>query len=232
MHAFIVAIMQPYFFPYIGYFQLIQAVDLFVVYDDVNFIKQGWIARNRVVVGGREHMISLQLEGAGSFVRIRDVRVGANRGKLLKTIQQAYARAPFFKNAMPVIESVLFNPEPNLALFLFQQLKEICAYLGIQTQMVLSSDIPKDDGLKGQNKVIALCKAVGASVYVNPISGQSLYDHASFRAAGLTLRFLKPGFAQYRQSGGEFVPGLSIIDIMMFTSRSEITALLEAGELV
>lgn len=214
--------MQPYFFPYIGYFQLINAVDTFVVYDNVNFIKQGWIARNKILLNGSEHMISLQLQGASSFKKINEIAVGRNRSKLIKTIQQAYSKAPYYQMAFPVIENILTNPENNLGSFLSHQIKELCAYLGINAELILSSSIEKDNSLKGQEKVLQICKKLHATHYVNAAGGKELYSKDDFLQSGISLNFIKSIPFEYKQFGAEHLPWLSIIDVMMFNSVAKI----------
>ena len=218
--------MQPYFFPYIGYFQLINAVDNFVIYDDVNFIKQGWIARNKILLNSSEHVISLQLQGASSFKKINEVEVGRNRSKLIKTIKQAYSKAPFYQKAFPVIENTLTNPENNLGSFLNHQIKELCAYLGINTELILSSSIEKDNSLKGQEKVLQICKKLSATHYVNAAGGKELYSKDIFLQSGISLNFIRTIPFDYKQFSDEHLPWLSIIDVMMFNPVAHIKELL------
>ena len=211
-------IMQPYLFPYLGYFQLIQAVDCFVIYDDVNFIKGGWINRNFILGKDGPQRITLQLSGASPNKLINAVEVGSNRAKLIKSIVQLYGRAACFDAAFPLIEECLSRSEQNLARYLEYSLRRVCEYLGIRTRIVVSSDIEKDNSLRGPEKVIAICKGMGADVYVNAIGGQKLYDRQRFRDEGLQLFFLQMGQVAYRQYQNEFVPNLSIIDVMMFNT--------------
>ncbi|MDD4735019.1 MAG: WbqC family protein [Kiritimatiellae bacterium] len=227
-----IAIMQPYFFPYIGYFQLINAVDEFIIYDDVTYIKQGWIARNRILIKGKEHFISLQLHGASSNKLINDICVGDNRPKILKTISQVYARAPYFKEAYPVVEAALTTKSFNLSAYLEECLRLLCGYLQIDTDIVVSSTIDKNDGLRGQGKVMHICEKRGAKRYVNSIGGVELYERATFQSRGIELKFLKTQEISYNQTSRTFVPGLSIIDVMMFNSLETITTMLDKYDLV
>ena len=186
-----IGIMQHYFFPYIGYFQLINAVDIFVIYDDVNFIKQGWISRNRILINCAEHMMTLQLFGASSFKHINKIEIGNNQEKLLRTIYHAYHLAPFFDRVYPLIVSVMINGEKNLSNFLAHLLKSICFYLRIETKLVLSSSFEKDNTLKGYEKGIAICKKFHAGTYINAIGGKSLYSKDDFSAHNIELLFIK-----------------------------------------
>lgn len=227
-----VAVMQPYFFPYIGYFQLIHAADAFVIYDDVNYIKGGWINRNFILSHGEKKRITLQLFGASPNCLINQVKVGNNRHKLLKTIQQNYSRAPHYQNVTHLIEQILGSEETNLASFLEDSLRKICGYLGLSREWYISSDLKKDISLRGQQKILAVCAEVGASQYINMTSGEGLYDYGSFAERDIGLSFLEPNIVQYQQSNNEFVPNLSIIDVMMFNSQRQCQKMLEEYKVV
>ena len=212
------AIMQPYFFPYIGYFQLIAAVDAFVVYDNIKYTKKGWINRNRLLRNGEAVMFSIPLQKDSDFLDVRDRHLAAefDRAKFLNTIRGAYERAPFFPSTMPLIQEVLGYGETNLFRFLHHSIVRTCGHLAIDTKIVTSSDVPIDHGLRGQERVIALCQALGATTYLNPIGGTELYSERDFANKGIELRFLKSRAIEYEQFGLAFVPWLSIIDVMMF----------------
>lgn len=222
-----IAIMQPYFFPYIGYFQLVHAVDTFVVYDDVNYIKRGWINRNNILADGEPTLISLETSGASQNRLINQVKVGNNNHKLLKTIKHRYAAAPYCDSVMPLIERILGNEESNLATFLASQLREICLYLDVQVNWCVSSSLDKDASLKGQDKIIEICRALAADQYVNLIGGRELYQHETFSKQGVKLSFLESRASSYAQFQHKFVPSLSIIDVLMFNDRRNIHRLLD-----
>ena len=189
-----VAIMQPYFFPYLPYFQLISSVDLFVIYDDVNYIKQGWINRNTINLNGIKQKITLELKGASSFKKINEITIGNNRLKILKTIYHAYHKAPFFEEVYQLISRLIKNNETLLNKYLEYLILELLRYLNINTPVKLSSNIIKNESLSGQDKVIAICKYFGADTYVNSIGGMSLYNDQTFFANNIQLRFLEPDF--------------------------------------
>lgn len=224
-------IMQPYFFPYIGYFQLLNAVDVYVVYDDVNFIKGGWINRNSILVNGKKTFINLLLNEASPNKRIMDITVkhdSIHEKKLLKTIEMNYGKAPFFKASFPIIEKIISDPEENLALYLFEHLKKICEYIGIRTELVLSSNIDKDNSLKGEDKVLEIFKLMNAGTYYNSIGGIELYSKENFEKNGLPLCFLKTKEdIKYRQYNNDFTPDLSILDVLMFNSVEQIHDMLD-----
>jgi len=227
-----VGIMQPYLFPYIGYFQLMNAVDTFVIYDDVNFIKQGWINRNRILLNGSDFMFNIMLKGASSFKKINEIEVAGNHQKLITTLEQSYRKAPYFSEAYPVISNILSNKESNLARYLSNSLSAIIEFLGIQVSILISSEIKKDTSLKGDDKVISICKELLATNYINAIGGQELYSKEKFSENGLILNFISTNPIVYKQFKDPFIPWLSIIDVMMFSSRAEITMMLENYELI
>ncbi len=221
--------MQPYFFPYIGYFQLIGSVNLFVIYDNIKYTKKGWINRNRFLRNGAECVFTVPLRKDSDFLDVRDRAVAADfdRGKMVDQLREAYRRAPYFKEAFPIVEKSVMAPQDNLFEYIRNSVIEVCRYLGVGTRIVRSSSLAIDPTLKAQDKVLALCKAAGASVYVNAIGGQELYSREEFCASGVDLRFLKTHPIEYPQFGDPFVPWLSIIDVMMFNPVARIREFLE-----
>jgi len=225
------AIMQPYFFPYIGYFQLLSAVDAFVIYDDVNFIKGGWINRNYILSQGGKAWLSMPLRNASPNRHINEIQIGDRNHKLLATVRQNYSRAPQFSAVFPLIEDVLAQKEKNLAVFLHYGLQQVCDFLGIFPEWHISSSLNKDCALKGQDRVLAICQQLGAKTYINLPGGKQLYDRDSFSALDIKLQFLKPDAVPYPQLGDVFVANLSIIDILMFNTKEECRRILSTYEL-
>ena len=217
------AIMQPYLFPYLGYFQLIRAVDTFVVYDDVNYINRGWINRNNILAGGKAQLFTMELDRASQNKWINEIEARGRNEKLLKSILLSYSKAPYFRQVFPVIEDILNQKEKNLARFLVYQLQQICTYIGFSPLWIISSELKKDTGLCAQEKILAICNELGATHYINVPGGKELYDKQSFDARGIELSFIQPRRTTYSQFGKEFVPHLSIIDVMMFNSPDELS---------
>ena len=228
-----IGIMQPYFFPYIGYFQLMNAVDEFVVYDNIQFTKKGWINRNRILVNGRDSYITLPLKKDSDYLDVRDRCLAevwsVENKKMMNRIIQSYRKAPQFESAYPVIEESLTCDDSNLFRFILKSLNLVKTYLEIQTRFVISSTIPIDHTLKAEKKVKEICKARNANVYVNPIGGMQLYVKDDFKEEGVELRFLRSTDVQYKQFNNDFVPWLSIIDVMMFNAREEIRRYLDSS---
>lgn len=221
-----IAVMQPYFAPYIGYFQLWSSVDAFVVYDDIEYTKKGWINRNRILVDGQPAYISLPLLAAPDTLIVRDRQLAKSfpqeRVKILRRIEAAYRRAPFFAQGMALAAAVLECNERNLFDFIHNSLQVFGNFLGISTPLVRSSTLHVDRSLRAQCRVIMTCRQMCASEYVNPPGGRGLYQAQAFEEQGIALRFLVPVLDPYPQFGNEFVPALSILDLAMFQARESL----------
>lgn len=228
-------IMQPYFVPYIGYWQLLASVDMYVVYDDVNYIKGGWINRNRILVNGKPTYFNLPIMGASSNKLINEITVNTNPraiNKCLRGIEASYRKAPYYEIIYPLIEKIMTFKEENLALFLLNSFKIISAYLSIDTELILSSDLEKDNTLHAQDKVLHICELLGADEYRNAIGGQALYSFKDFKNRNIRLKFLKTEDIVYEQFKNEFCPNLSIIDVLMFNNVETVKNFLEKYSLI
>lgn len=224
-------IMQPYFFPYIGYWQLINAVDTFVVYDNIQFTKKGWIHRNRILVNGKDSLFSLPLQKGSDFLDIRERHISPTwiieRGKILRRIESSYKKAPFFSETIELVERCMNHNTSNLFDFLLFSLENTMLHLGLRKPTIISSSINMDHTLKSQERVIEICKKIGANFYINPIGGKQLYNSDTFKNNLIELRFIKRGNISYQQLKGNFIPDLSIIDVLMFNGRHETKRYLE-----
>ena len=222
-------IMQPYFLPYIGYFQLLNAVDKYVIYDNIQFTKKGWINRNRILQNGKDALITIPVEKDSDYLDVcqRLVSSGFDKRKLLNQIKESYRKAPYFNDVIPLIEEIINYEDSNLFNYIYHSIVNICGYLKIDTELIVSSTIDIDHSLKGQEKVIAICKALGATEYYNAIGGQELYSVADFRKENIQLNFVSSNLVEYKQFANEFVPWLSILDVMMFNSVDETVGMLE-----
>lgn len=229
------AIMQPYFLPYIGYFQLLNAVDKFVLYDDVNFINRGWVNRNTMLLGGKPHLFTLPLINASQNRLIHEVEVSQDtawRTKTLKTFQQAYQKAPQFQVIFPLLEETIYLEATDIADLVYQSLVLVNGYLGIETELVRTSRMYDNAELKGQARILDICKKEGATRYINPIGGQELYKRDLFQEQGIQLNFIKSTLHPYPQFKNAFVPWLSILDVLMFNDLGSVRELLQDFELV
>jgi hypothetical protein len=229
--------MQPYFFPYLGYFQLIHAVDRFVIYDDVAFIKQGWVNRNRILIDGQPSYITVPLKHASSFRTIAEIEIddsAQNRqwvARTLKTIDNAYRRAPEFERVFPLVESVLISGATRIGDLAARSVRAVGAFLDLDTTMVETSAVYGNSELTGQDRVIAICRSEAADEYVNASGGVELYSREAFADAGITLRFLESAAPEYEQFGAPFVPSLSIIDVLMFNTAESVRDFLDRYQL-
>lgn len=223
------AIMQPYLFPYIGYFQLMNAVDKFVVYDDVNFINKGWINRNRILVNGQPHLFTMPLKNVGQNVLIKDLRLAVDdrwEKKFLKKLELAYKRAANFNRIIVIVEQVVSTKSKFLRDWHLKSLELLRNYLGINATLVETSAEYNNRNLKGQQRIIDICVKENADQYINPIGGQELYDHRLFLDKHVKLNFIKSDDITYKQFNNEFMPWLSIIDVLMFNGKKKTKELL------
>jgi hypothetical protein len=228
-------IMQPYFMPYIGYFQLIASVDQFIVYDNIKYTKKGWINRNRMLTNGADAMFSLPLKKGSDSLNIveRELAVDFDSTKLLNQFKGAYGLAPQFESTYPVLEQILRHEDNNLFGYIHHSIVRLCVHLGIKTRIRISSEIEINHELKGRDRVMALCMAAGADTYINTIGGVEMYDKDDFHMQGIELQFIKSRPIKYAQLGETFVPWLSIVDLMMFNPLCTVRAFInENYELV
>ena len=221
-----IGIHQPYLFPYLGYWQLMNYVDKYVISDSLQHIKRGFINRNNILIKGQRHMFTLEVLGVHLHTRINEVEVGGNAKKIVKSIFHAYCHAPYFKDVFPMIEEILLNDEKNLARYLGNSIIRVARYLDMETEFIYESGLPERHDLKAQSLIIDTCKRLHADRYINAIGGRKLYDKEAFLKEGIELNFLKMDDIVYKQFNHEFIPNLSIIDVMMFNSKDEVKALL------
>ena len=224
-------IMQPYIFPYIGYFQYIAATDLFVLYDDVAFIKQGWVNRNRILLNGTPYTFTVPVSSISSFRKIRETSLHEHSMDKWKktfktTLFHAYNRAPNYPDIAPLIESIVMKPHKTIAEFATASIVEFCSFLEIKTNLILNPDQFKNAHLQAQERIIDICKQTGAKKYINPIGGVTLYTASDFMANGIELKFIKSKLPEYLQYDFNWVPSLSIIDVLMFNTKFQVQEML------
>ena len=225
-------IMQPYFMPYIGYWQLMAAVDTYVVYDDVNYIKGGWVSRNNILLNGQKYMFTITLNGASPNKLFNEITIKDDFKKFSRLIESAYKKAPYYNEVSALLERIYSFEDRSLGTFMMNSFQVVLDYLEIDTKLILSSSIEKDNSLKAKDKVKHICHLLGADTYYNAIGGQELYDKDDFKADGIDLQFVKTDLTPYLQFKNEFVMGLSIIDVLMFNSPEEVNNMLKQFTLV
>lgn len=223
---------QPYLFPYMAYWQLINLSDVYVISDSMQYIKKGYINRNNILLNGKSHQYSLEVLGVHEKTLINEVEVGRNARKIISTITHAYKKAPYYSEVFPMIGDILASDEKNLARYIGHSIKEIATYLEMGTKFIYLSELQGETSLKAQARTIDLCKKVNATQYVNAIGGRHLYDKNSFHTESMTLSFLQTTEHKYKQYFNEFIPNLSIIDVLMFNSKKTIKEMLDRYTLV
>ncbi len=219
-----IAIMQPYFFPYIGYWQLINAVDEFVIYDNIQYTKKGWINRNRFLLNGKDEIFSIPLKKDSDYKNVieRNISPTFDKKGLISKFQNAYFKAPFKKEITPLLEKIIYYENDNLFEYVYNSVLEICNYLEIKTNIIVSSKINIDHSLKSKDKVIAIVKALNGSKYINPIGGVELYDKKEFENNNISLEFLRANEIKYNQNTSNFIPNLSIVDLLMYNDLKKV----------
>ena len=231
-----IAIMQPYLFPYLGYFQLLKAADRFIVYDDVHFIKRGWINRNAILLNRQSHVFTLPCKDASRnrLINETEIRIDDDfRSKLMKMFEHAYKKAPFFMDVRELLRLSFESNEKNVASFTINSIVAVCRYLDLKTEIVRSSEVhPETKGMGKADRLIAIARKERADNYINSIGGMALYDKEYFRQRGIALSFLRAEFPEYKQFGGPFISGLSIIDVLMFNSKNDALKMLGAYTLI
>jgi len=212
--------MQPYFLPYIGYFQLLTAVDRFVVLDDVNFINRGWINRNKISSNeGGEQWITIPLEHASQNRLISDIDILADNGwkkKMCRHVAATYCAASQTRTVGPMFDRWIAAATGNLSKFLVSCMGDAASYLGIRTEIVRASALHPRSGLRGSDRILDICRQEGATTYINPPGGRLLYEASEFRRREVELRFLEPNLEMMELAhAGTGMPTLSILDLMM-----------------
>ncbi len=227
--------MQPYLFPYIGYFQLVNAVDRFILLDDVNYIKRGWVNRNRLLVNNKEHLFTIPVKDVSQNRPINKLSLVEEdkwKKNIMRTLEMNYKKAPHFKTVFSLINQIIYSNELSLSKYILNSLEQINSYLGITTGIVPGSSVYGNNCFKGQERIIDICRKEDADIYINAIGGTYLYSKEEFKREGVDLKFIKPLMIKYTQFGGQFVPWLSIIDVMMFNSKEELNSLINKYELL
>ena len=222
--------MQPYFYPYIGYWQLMSCVDEYIIYDDVNYIKGGWINRNRIKINDEPAYFGISVKKASQNRKINEHEIfmpDSDKERLLMKVRMAYAKAPYFKDVYELFENTVYCERTNLAEYLKYLNIKTAEYMGITTKIYSATELGFDHTTRAQARIIDICRLRGASEYINAIGGKELYDKQLFGENGIKLSFLKMDTGIiYPQGKGRFIPSLSILDVLMFNSKEETQALL------
>ena len=209
-----------------------KSVDKYVFYDDVNYIKGGWANRNHILINGEKEMFTVTLQKASPNKLFNEIVIGDDFKKLMKTLQMNYSRAINFDQTMVLMERIISFPNKQLAVFIANSFREILSYLSVETEILMSSEIPKDNSLRGKDKIIQICEILGADTYYNAVGGKNLYDQEEFREHGITLNFVDSLPQVYSQlHTREFVSGLPMIDVLMNNTKDKVNSLLESYQI-
>lgn len=225
------AVMQPYLFPYIGYFQLISASDLFLIYDDVAYIKQGYINRNSILSSNGATRFTVPVPGASSNKLISELAFSRDVAKVLKMIEQSYSKSPYFESVFPIIRETLELEDRSIASVCQKSFEEIFSYLGKEKQFKKTSELEYDRSAAARDRLIALCHQFGADCYINAPGGRKLYTKSGFAEKGIDLKFIDSLPLKYSQGVTEYFSNLSIVDILMNCSPDLVIENMERYEL-
>lgn len=234
-----IGIMQPYFMPYLGYFSLIKHTDEFILFDPVQFIRHGWIERNRTLKQNEGwQYVQVPLVKSGRDTLIKDIEINNNTkwaDKMLAQLQHYKKTAPYYFATIKVLQEIFSQEYTDIVSLNHASLKAVCEYLGIDanfkvfSQMGLEIETPNAPDEWALN----ICKALSnIDEYWNPIGGTSFFDKQKYTDAGIELKFHNVSLEEYEQKRTPFEAGLSIIDVMMFNSPEEINTMLDNYELI
>ena len=233
------AIMQPYFLPYLGYFSLIKHTDEFILFDTVQFIRHGWIERNRILKpsnGWQYIMVPLKKHSRETI--IKDIEINNDqqwKEKILAQLQHYKKQARYFSNVIDILNEIFSKEYATIVDLNLASLKTVCNYLGINTPIQVFSlmNIDIEPANAPDEWALNICKALGnVDEYWNPPGGQSFFDRKKYENAGINLKFHSAILTDYDQKRNVFEPGLSILDVMMFNSIEEINKMLDNYELL
>ncbi|MDE4453835.1 WbqC family protein [Psychrobacter sp. DAB_AL62B] len=226
----ILAVMQPYLFPYIGYYQLVYASSIFIFYDDVNFIKQSYINRNNILANGKALRFTLPVLGASSNVPIESLEYSDGK-KILRTIAQAYSKSPYFYDVFSMIESVFSQENRSVTHINRMSIQVVFEYLNIDKKLLTASQINYDRTQERADRLLELSKMHSCDQYINSQGGKKLYQKGYFEEQGVELNFIETEIQPYSQNSDEFIPYLSMIDILMNCSKDDIVEMLSSYKL-
>ncbi len=234
-----VALMQPYFFPYIGYWSLIKHTDKFILFDNVQYIRRGWIDRNRILKpNDGVQYVKVPLIKHSQSIKINEIKINYMEDwkvKILRQLEHYKKKAPYYKETMSVIESALSIDTESIVKLNENIIVQVCKYLNVNVNLSTFSQMSLEiDDVKSSDEwALNICKAMGnVDEYWNPEGGISFYEKSKYTKAGINIKFLKVNLDKYEQGRDSFEPGLSIIDVMMFNSVEDINIMLDNFQLL
>ena len=229
----ILAANQPYYLPYIGYWQLIRTADIFLIGDDYQYKTRSWISRNRILLQGKPAWFGIEIGKASSSRLCTELHMApVNWKKKQDILYNAYHKAPYYREGIRLMEEIRDCDKTILSEFLLHSIRTVCRYLQISTPIARTSDLEGNRAYRREERIYDMCHRLGADTYINPIGGMEIYDFAGFREQGIALKFLRADEIVYKQFDDQFVPNLSILDLVMFNSREEVITMLDRYKLI
>ncbi len=223
------AIMQPYFLPYLGYFNLLFHSDIFVLYNDINYIERGWINRNKIIKKDGFNLFTIPLRKASATKLISDIYISDEqkwRSKLLKTIEITYVKAPYFNSTYNLVEKIVLKKIYKLDEFIKNSITEILNFIELEKGIIFSSDFDYDRNTNKENKLVSITRNLQANTLVFPPGSRDLYSETFFIKKDINTEVIIPNLSKYKQfKKNEFTPGLSIVDVLMFNDIEEVKKL-------
>jgi hypothetical protein len=216
-----VAIIQSNYIPWKGYFDMINMVDEFVLFDDTQYTRRDWRNRNKIKTAQGASWLTIPVEVKGKYFQaIKDTRVSENdwAEKHWRTIAHSYARAPHFKEYKDRVEAIYRSvaDEPHLSLINHRFLKSLCELLGIGTRLSWSMEFQAAEGQT--ERLLSICKQAGATTYLSGPAAKSYLDESKFLAEGVAVEWMSyDGYPSYPQLHGEFDHGVTILDLIFNT---------------
>ena len=232
------AIMQPYLFPYLGYFSLINQAEKFIIFDTPQFMRKGWIERNRIIKeGGGSVYIKVPLTKAPLGTSILEMEINNSsewRNKIFAQLDIYKKKAPYFKQVITLVTESFSGDFVSISKLNENILRYVCEYLEIKTEIVVFSELNVDveQPQAADEWALNICSAVGAKEYLNAVGGKDFFDAKKYSRNNVELFFIDQPLCEYKQFGGEFEAGLSILDVMMFNSPKDIMVMLDKGSLI
>ena len=224
------SIMQPYIFPYLGYFHLIESSEKIIFYDDVNYIKKGWINKNRILMNGAEFQFTIPVEKVSQNKLILEIVPAVDdvfKNKFFAQLDSCYKKAPNYLPVKNLIENVFSLEYNSISEMAIASITSVYTYIGKDLSWAKSSEIsPSTKGIEKADRLIQICKEQGYDSYINAMGGMELYSKSYFKKQDIELSFVEPQLKEYPQFKNNFVPWLSIIDVLMFNSPEEVIVLL------
>ncbi len=228
-----ICIMQPYFFPYLGYYQLVSNTNIFIFYNDVNFVERGWINRNYILMNKQKGLITIPLKKASSNKKINEIEILSDKkifNKILRTIELNYSSAPNFKQGFVILKEIFDKGSNTIDQLAITSIDSVFKYLDLPFDYELSSNIDYDRTSTKVDKIVEISKNYNVDTIYFPPGSTSLYSDRDFSRRGLKSKVIHPVFKEYSQRlpNDQFIPGLSMLDLIMNNDKNKLLGMLQS----